>query len=225
MKKTLLMTILVGFGFSYSAWAGACVSGDTLAEYIALGSTGCTIGNLDFSQFSYSPTGVNTPTAGEVNVDTIMGTESGLEFDAGWFARSGNEQDSLIKYTVTCEGCSITDLVLKMGGDFPFGDSSINVAETEDNSLVPSLGVEAVGGGTTINSASETFGPEGTLNLSKDIHIDGGDDGNSASVSSVTNLFSTTQTSMTPEPSLLLLCSGFLVLVPIAARKLRGGSR
>jgi hypothetical protein len=221
MKKTLLMTLLIGFGLSSSAWAGACVSGDTLADYIGLPSTGCTIGSLDFSNFSYTPTGINAPLAGEVTVKTTMGTESGLIFDAGWFASSGNEQDSLIQYTVTCDACSITDMVLKMGGDFAFGNSAINVAETEDDSLVPSLGVETVGGGKTINSASETFGPEGTLNLSKDIHIDGGDDGNSASVSSVTNLFSTTQiTTMTPEPRLLLLSAGLLGLLPVV-RKMR----
>jgi hypothetical protein len=221
MKKMLLMTILVTLVVCYSAWAGPCPTSDTLADYVALGSTGCNIGDLDFTNFAYTPTGVNAPIGSEVTVKTITGTESGFAFDAGWAADSGNEQDSLIQYTVTCDGCSITDLILKMHGNFAAGNSFINIAETEDSSLVPGLGLEDVGGGTTIASASEAFSPEGTLQLSKDIHIDGGNNGNSAGVSSVINLFSTNQTTTTPEPSVLILCSGFVFLLPVVRRKLR----
>jgi hypothetical protein len=219
MKKTLLMTIFV-FGVCSSIQAGTCPLSATLATYDGAGFT-CNIGGLDFSGFQYTPTGHNAPLDSAVTVKTQTGTESGLIFDAGWAAGSGNEQDSLIQYTVTCDGCSITDMILKMGGDFAAGNSFINVAETEDNGLVPGLGIEDVGMGKVINSAMETFGPESTLQLSKDIHIDGGNSGDSAGVSTVSNLFSTnTQTAMSPEPSLLLLCVGGLSLLPVA-RKMR----
>jgi len=219
MKRTLFMTIFV-FGVCSSIQAGTCPLSTPLATYDAPGFT-CNIGGLNFGDFSYTPTGVNAPTDSEVTVKTQTGLESGLIFDGGWAATSGDEQDSLIQYTVTCDGCSITDLVLKMAGDFAAGNSFINVAETEDNQLVPGLGLEDVGGGNVINSASETFGPETTLQLSKDIHIDGGTRGDSAGVSSVSNLFSTTtQTTMTPEPTLLLFGMGALCLVPVA-RKIR----
>jgi hypothetical protein len=220
MKKTLLMTLFAGIGLSSSAWAGACPSLDTLADYLTLPPTGCSIGNLNFSGFAYDPTGINAPTAVEVDVHAISGAESGFAFDSGWFAHSGNEQDSLIQYTVTCDGCSITDLVLKMGGYIVKGNSAVSVGETEDDGLVPGLGVEAVGGGNTIPIDSETFGPQTTLHLSKDIHIDGGTSGDQASVSSVTNLFSTNQTTMTPEPSMVLMCLGALCLLP-TVRKIR----
>jgi hypothetical protein len=56
-----------------------------------------------------------------------------------------------------------------------------------------------------------------TLQLSKDVHVNGGSTGFGAQVSAVTNLFS--QSSTVPEPSSLILCTGLLALLPIARRK------
>src|SRR5271154_2600977 len=135
MKKTFLMTIFVS-GLCYSLQAAPCTN-DKLSAYTASGFT-CNIGDLDFSNFSSHPTGVNTPSAGNVEVDpTVMGLESGFEFFAGWSALIGDVQDSAIKYTVTCEGCSITDLVLSMGGNSVTGDSVINIAESSGGAVPP----------------------------------------------------------------------------------------
>ena len=129
MKKTLLLFTFV-FGVSYSAFGNACVTA-SLATYITDGS--CTIGDLTFSGFSYTPTSVGAvtvPPAGSVTVNPITGTESGLEFDAGWAAGPGQLEDSLIKYTVTCTGCGIDDWVLSIAGEGSSGDGVVNVAET-----------------------------------------------------------------------------------------------
>jgi hypothetical protein len=153
-----------------------------------------------------------------VEVDPITGVESGFEFFAGWSAGIGNVQDSAIKYTVTCDGCSITDLVLSMEGNGASGDSFLNIAETSGG-VEPGL---LIGESTTTTIVSDTkiIPPVGTLNLTKDILLNGGTTGFGAGVSQVNNFFSTTQTTMTPEPSLLLLSAGLLGLLPIA-RKMR----
>src|ERR1035438_8621880 len=99
MKKTLLMTIIVVFGLSNSVWAGACVSGDTLADYILLPSTGCTIGDITFNNFSYVPSGSILIPASDVVVTTETGAESGFQFNAPWFALPGSTLDSFINFT------------------------------------------------------------------------------------------------------------------------------
>jgi len=216
MKKTLLMSTLIS-GLCFSLQAAPCAT-DKLSAYTVSGFT-CTIGGLDFSNFSYHPTGANTPTAGDVEVDpTTIGTESGFEFFAGWSALTGKVQDSAIKYTVTCDGCSITDLVLSMEGEGASGDSIVNIAESSGGVEPPLL----VGESSTslISSASETFAPVGSLSLTKDILLNGGTTGFGSAVSEVDNFFSTKRTTMTPEPSLMFLCAGVLFVLPVA-RKMR----
>lgn len=216
MKKMLLIITFV-FGFSLAVQASTCPKA-FLSTYDATNFT-CNIGDLDFSNFSYHPTGVNTPSDSEVEVDPVMGTESGFEFFAGWSAGIGNVQDSAIKYTVTCDDCSITDLVLSMEGNGASGDSFLNIAETSGG-VEPALLI-GESSTTTMQQDSEGFPPVGTLNLTKDILLNGGTTGFGAAVSQVNNLFSTTQTTMTPEPSLLLFCSGLLGSLVVAKRQLR----
>jgi len=216
MKKTLLMTIFVS-GLCFSLQAAPCAT-DKLSAYTMTGFT-CTIGDLDFSNFSYHPTGVNTPNSANVEVDPITGTESGFEFFAGWSALPGDVQDSAIKYTVTCDGCSITDLVLSMEGNGASGDSIINIAESSGGVEPPLLIGES--SSLLIPSDSKTFAPVGSLNLTKDILLNGGTTGFGSAVSEVDNFFSTNNsTTPTPEPSLMFLCAGALCLLPVA-RKMR----
>ena len=215
MKKTLLMTILVS-GLCFSLQAAPCAT-DKLSTYTVSGFS-CNVGDLDFSNFSYHPTGINTPTAANVEVDPIAGVESGFEFFAGWSALPGDVQDSAIKYTVTCDGCSITDLVLSMGGNGVSGDSIINIAESSDGVEKPLVVGQSAS--LLIPNASEIFPPVGTLNLTKDILLNGGSTGFGSAVSEVDNFFSTNKTTMTPEPSLMFLCAGVLFVLPVA-RKMR----
>jgi hypothetical protein len=144
-----------------------------------------------------------------------MGDETGLEFVAGWNAGAGQLEDSLVKYTITCSGCSIDDWVLQIQGAGSSGDGLVNVAETSPQ---VSAGLIQTSVGNVISgTGSGTFAPVGSLSVAKDILVFGGGIPNtSTQVSSVTNLFSSVAT---PEPSLTILCAGLLGLVPLARRK------
>jgi uncharacterized membrane protein YccF (DUF307 family) len=214
MKKTLLLFTFV-FGGCYSAWAGACAS-SSLAVYDATGFS-CSIGDITFNSFSYVPSGSEIIPDSDVAVTPeIIGGELGFQFNAPWFALPGDFLDSFINYTATCNGCEIDDLVLTIGGATAGTGGIVNVAETSP-ALTGSLQTGAAGS-TVILSDSQTFSPVGSLTVSKDILLGGGTSGLGSQVSAVTNLFSTT-TSTVPEPPLLYLSVGLLGLVPFARRK------
>ena|SRR5579862_879233 len=220
MKKTLLLIPCI-LGLSYSAFAGACIT-DTLADYITDGS--CTIGtDLTFSGFNYVASGSVHIPASDVEVTPItVGGEIGFLFNAPWFALPGAELDSSITYTATCDtGNCLNDWELDIGGvSLPPTDAFISVGETAPQ--VPGeLSVGAFSGSTTLSDAA-MFPPVNSISVSKDLIVYGGSTtagGIIAHVSSLTNLFSTSTTSMVPEPSSLILCVGLLAFIPIARRK------
>ena len=215
MKKTLLMLGLIA-GFSYSAHAAPCVGG-TLATYTVSGFSCSFADGLTFSNFGYIPsasgTGALAPNAAGVAVNPeIVGGEEGFVFSAGWVASSGQIVDGLITFTATCVGCMIEDLKLIMGG----GAISSGIVSVSETSLAPVVSLTTSG---LKLQDSTTFAPVGSINVRKDIVVSGGSavDG-LGHISSVENLFSLTTT--VPEPSLGLLCLGFLALIPIARRKM-----
>src|SRR5580693_7194429 len=221
MKNTLLLFTFV-FGLSCSAFASACIPGDTLADYITAGS--CTVGSdltFSFDATSYSPSGSVIIPASDVRVTPVTdGTETGLRFNAPWFALSGGFLDSFISFTITCNGCMLEDWELTTGGAGSSGDGAVNVTETSPQ-VTKGLSQTTINGVTT-GISSGTFAPVGSITVSKDILITGGDTPNSLTqVSAVSNLFSTTTTTMTPEPSMAMLCVGLLCLIPATRRRIR----
>jgi hypothetical protein len=226
MKKTLLMTVIAVI-VSCSAWAATCPIASLDVYKAALFS--CTVGtvtDLTFSGFNTTPSGDIHIEASEITVTPDqVGGEVGFVFSAPWSVINGKSLDSKILYTASCDStCSINDWVLEIAGAGTTGDGFINVAETSPE-VTKGLALSSVG--NVINgNGSGTFSPVGSLSVTKDIAIQGGDvTDTSTAISSVTNLISITQNTMTPEPSLLLLCTGFLFIIPVAGRKFRGGSR
>jgi hypothetical protein len=213
MKKTLLLFTFV-FGLSYSAFAGACVN-STLAIYDASGFS-CTIGNITFSDFGYIGSGTNPVDASQVGVTPeTIGGETGFQFNAPWVAAPGETTDGFISFSAACNGCQFNDLVLQEAGAGAGPGGIVNI--TENSSALPGSLIVGAIPGTTILSDSATFSPVGSLSVTKDVGVRGGTGGLGSGVSSVTNLLS--ETSTVPEPSLGILCTGLLGLVPIARRK------
>lgn len=217
MKQTLLL-ITCAFGLTYSAFGNTC-GVDTLADYITNGS--CTLGTgFVFSGFSYTASGDVDITPSEITVTPdVVGGEAGFIFSAPWGLTNGENLDSKIVYTASCDGCQIDDWVLSIDGAGSSGNGFVNVAETSP-SVTTGLTQSSVNNVIT-GVGSGTFPPLDSLTVTKDILVNGGTTPNTTTqVSSVTNLFSNTST--VPEPSLFLLCAGVLGLVPIARRKFIG---
>ena len=224
MKKTLLLITFV-FGVSYSAFATPCMS-DTLADYVTDGS--CTFDGLTFSGFIYTASGSNPVPDGSINVTPVdEGGEIGLQFSAiGAGPAVGSGPDltatSVIQFaatvdSATCPGCAIDDLVLTQAGASAGPGGYVNVTET--SSVLPGSLVVGASPTVTILSDSATFSPTNTVSVTKSIMIDGGTSAGLGSQDGlVTNLFSLT-TSPVPEPSLLILFTGLLALIPFARRK------
>lgn len=217
MKKTLLLIPLI-FGLGSSAWATACASG-TLASYETTGFS-CSVGDLTFSDFSYIPIasgGASAPDASGVAVTPVIGPSDGLLFTAAWLVGVNQTEDSSISYDVsTTNPGGIEDLELILVG----GAVGTGIASAAETSVAPAESLfTGVGSGTNVLTDSATFPPVGSLSLTKDIGVSGGTAG-AAHVSGVTNLFSEGTSSTVPEPSLLILCTGLMGLVPVARRKL-----
>jgi hypothetical protein len=67
VKYILALAVLMTAGTAVTYGTAACVNGATLDTYVALGETGCEIGDKIFANFQYNPTGTD-PAAGAVEV-------------------------------------------------------------------------------------------------------------------------------------------------------------
>jgi hypothetical protein len=81
-----------------------CIPG-TLASYIALGVSGCAVGNIEFVNFGYATkAGGGAPEIApdliQVNPVMVIPEAASLTFSAKWQAAGGQSQESLIRYTV-----------------------------------------------------------------------------------------------------------------------------
>lgn len=227
MKKSMLVLGVLVTLLTAPAWSAPCVSG-SLASYIALGSTGCSIGDKTFSNFSDTSSGnVTPPDATAITVTPINSTDIGLAFNALWSVSGTNlTSDSTIDFEVAVIGggpMMITDASTVQSSSGFTGTGSASVTEGICGPAPCTVTQEST---STINSAGSTqlsnevtFTPTGSINAVKDIGVSSGSSG-SASISAIQDTFSQTPTSV-PEPMSLLLLGTVLAGVGIVHRRTR----
>ena len=213
MKRVSLLIVAVVLAIPSAVWASACGNA-TLAAYDAPGFS-CTIGPLLFSSFSYSSSasggGFAPPDSGINVLPVTLAGESGLQFSGGFLASSNQTADGVIGYSVTCQGCNLTDWLLSMvaGATGTGSASAVEVASNGQSLLT------FVGGGTNILSDSGAFTGGSTAVVTKDIGVSGGTSG-AAHLSVVDNLWST---SAVPEPGTLALFGSAIIGIGAILRR------
>lgn len=229
MKKIPVMLLLaLQYFFGADALASQCTT-STLSSYVSLGSTGCTIGDVTFSDFGLlqQPTNSVLFTAISVIPVALGMTTVGLDFGVDASASSGMLFEDLISYRVS--GPSLKGASLNFSGSAtdPDGNGAVTVVE---NLCIGGLftGADGVSGCDgmpqnlgVVNSFnvadspdSLVFMPVASLGVVTDIAIDGGA-GGFASLGSASNRFQVVGNDLVPVPepaAYLLVMAGLLGL-------------
>jgi hypothetical protein len=135
MKKLLLLTVSIAL-LRVPGSAAPCMTG-TLANYIAMASAGCVLGDLTLSGFTYHAKAGGG--AGEITADQITVTPLlvpvgtfGLQFAAPWSVETGQSQTSNITYRVFSPTASIQVQQVRLDGNGfqagMFGNVEVNEA-------------------------------------------------------------------------------------------------
>lgn len=244
-KQLLVLCPLLLFATAVWGTPIQMCTNNTLQYYITNYSGGCTLGSLTFSDFTFSSGGTVQPqtSASGVDVTTVTGSDTGLSFNGPFGVTAGLSLDDLIGFLVTSTTPSITNETLSMQGYAATGGGNVQVAESlciggvyANNGTCPSpattQSLDVFANSTTqVQSVTANFAATNTLDVVKNIIVQGGPAGSnsSAGVSVVVN----TTTSggaggqgggPVPEPDTLLsLGSGLVITSLLFRRKLRRG--
>lgn len=227
MKKLIFVCgLIVSFcSFGFSTSIPTCTMG-TLSTYMSLASTGCSVGTLAFSDFTFAGsaqgTGSIVPVASGIGVTPrTTGTNNfGFLFNAALTPNTGQSQDVAINF-----------LVSSMAGTANITDSAFSAVANAgasgmaSESVTECLGgmLPACSGGSTASlnvnpahlTASNTFAGTTMVGVGTDISANQG-----GTISGELAQFSTGATGVTPEPaSLLLFGTGALGLALLIRRK------
>lgn len=212
-----------------STYAGSNNGG----TYFGTAGFSCYIGNLDFSNFSYSSSSSTPPAPTPDTAVTVsaVSTASGIGFlfSSSWTASGPSEfSDALIGFTVSVVGggpATLEDAALVQTGlvDKTNTGSLTSVGEggcaAVDITLcggIPNWTLATSQNSNTAIIADHTFyAPTGVLSVSKDINVVSGTDPNAhASISGVEDTFS-----QVPEPRSLALLLGLGLVAGLSLKK------
>ena len=102
MRITRFLPVVLLISSRFLAAAPPSCVQDSLANYIALGAQGCTLGGAVFANFSYSTSGSGGGVpAAQIKVAPTLGIPAtpGFTFAAKWHAVAGQSQESVISYS------------------------------------------------------------------------------------------------------------------------------
>jgi len=238
--RAFLAAVLLGGASMASAQSVSVPS--TLDQLVAAGSTGVTIGDKTFYDFTVS----SDIAASSITVVQAPGSDLGLEFQANWSSGNGNNLDTLIRYKVHVDTAPVQQSISSVGLAFDGNSTGTTigtnaaVTETIDDLSGNQLGQITVfnagtaGGALNRDSASFTLStPTRDLWLTKDISVhslvseqtfvaDAAVAPDTATISFVDNTFhQTTGSSSVPLPPaafMALSTLGLAVLIPIRRR-------
>lgn len=222
-------------GVSLCIAGPACSTTGTYAQLQAFGATGCTINDLTFSNFTFTPTSTGTgvtPTASQVaytldNPGTSSGTGQniwGFEFNPDLSVLGIGTEDLTIQYDITAPIAEIASIHL-LETVAVSGTAAATVAEGPDCgkttlaggcTFLPTLTVSAA----TPHQDLLGVGPFISLHVIKDINVTSTSANGSAVITNVRDSVDETG-SPVPEPGTAALGVAGLTLVALGAIKSR----
>jgi hypothetical protein len=213
LMKTRSLFLSLAAGLLVSAIGGldARAGSEPLSDLLVPGAT-FTVGNLQFSNFTYTVTPSGTPpTAANVTVSSftsVMG-ETGITFNGSFNAAAGATSDYAFSYQVTALSGSISDAYVSITGSTFGGNGFASAGDLITTTTgAPIATQEAFLPGSGVGTS--TFSPVTSLLVTKDLDVIGGTS-TPTSVSVVNQGYSSTSV---PEPSSLALLgigmTGFL---------------
>jgi len=206
-----------------STYAGT----DNGATYFTTGFS-CYIGDLDFSDFTYTPSGTNPVADTLVTVDAINGGSAGIgfSFNAPWTASLPDESsDAAIGFNVSVIGggaATLEDAALAQTAGVN-GGGTASVAENGCSNPAPpptpcsqEWSVLTLQSPNTDDFANDViYSPTGTISVSKDINVVSGTGPSGfAALSVVEDTFS-----QVPEPRSLAMLLGLALVAGLSLKK------
>jgi len=230
MKLSILAAVGALFAGSLATAAVTPLPG-TLDQLVASGSTGVTVGDKTFYDFTVT----GSVDAGRINVIQAPGTDVGVEFQFNWSSTAGNNLDTLIRYKVHVNDTTptqrlITGVGLHFDGTTSAGNADLGTNATVTETISDLLG-NTLGQITTFNAGAnfsainhndgsfQLVNPTRDLMLAKDIMVHSTANGGTATISLVDNTFQQTPVgtpSSVPLPPAAVMAISTLALGAIA---------
>lgn len=218
----ILAVSALGLSALPAAADSPCPSSDPLSYYLVnfSGVAGCTVGNLDFNNFTYNTGGTNPIMASSVGVAPIIGLDGpGLNFDPAADIQGANlSTDVLVGFHVTALSGSLADIFMGFGNVTAVNGGTALYTEQycggPSNQCSTFVDAPVTNNYSMVNLGPPAFtGPITTLSITKDLQLQTGSNPNGiAATSSFLNEYSEV-----PEPrgiTMLLgmgLLAGFVV--------------
>ncbi len=238
MKLSVLAAagaLLLGAAFSNAASVSIP---STMDQLVAAGSTGITIGDKTFTDFTVT----GNVAANQISIIQAPGSDVGVEFQFNWTSTAANNMDTLLRYKVHVNDTAptqrlITGVGLSFNGTTNAGNTDLGTNATVTETVSDLNGI-ALGQLTTFDAGSNFSSlnrdsalfvvtpATRDLMLAKDIQVHSTANGGTATISLVDNTFQQTPASPSsvPLPPAALMAISTLALgafAPIRRRLLR----
>lgn len=231
MKRNFFMLLMAVQSLLWTgeSLAAPCASSN-VSSYVALGSSGCTIGSFVFSNFALlSPAAGAVASSLTVTPVTVGSSIVGVTFGVSPLSSGGLYYDNLVSYRVSGVAAALTGATVDFTGSSQTGDAAVSVNENLclGGSFLGADGVSGCSSGNALDLAvidigfgpdsaySLTFGSIASLAVVTDIAFDSGSGfvpDSASTLTSAINLFNVVAAPRAvPEPeAVLLLVAGML---------------